>query len=52
VLVHFGYPRRRDAVYFGQYRSGIRELAAAPNVSCEFSDLRMTDRSEIVDSLR
>lgn len=52
VLEHFGYPRRRDAEYFGQWKQGIKALAAAGNVSCKLSGLGMTNRDWTVDSLR
>lgn len=52
VLEHFGYPRRRDTEYFSSWRTGIHELALAPNVSCKLSGLGMTDRRWTIESLR
>lgn len=43
VLEHIGFPRSRDDEYFASWSAAIRELAAAPNITCKVSGLAMTD---------
>jgi predicted TIM-barrel fold metal-dependent hydrolase len=52
VIDHAGFPRRRDAEYFEEWRAGMRALAAAPSTVVKISGLGMCDHSWTVDSLR
>lgn len=49
---HAGFPRRRDAEYFGAWRTGMRTLAAVPNTVVKISGLGMCDHRWTVDSIR
>jgi predicted TIM-barrel fold metal-dependent hydrolase len=49
---HAGFPRRRDAEYFEQWRSGMRQLARIPNTVVKISGLGQCDHQWTVDSLR
>lgn len=49
---HAGFPRRRDAEYFRQWREGMRELAKVPSTVVKISGLGQCDHSWTVDSLR
>jgi len=52
ILVHTGQPIRRDADGLEQWRRGMRDLAACPNVCAKISGLGMFDRQWTVGSLR
>lgn len=52
VLEHIGFPRARDDDYFENWRSGMRTLAGAPNVTCKISGVGMTDPRFTPESLR
>jgi predicted TIM-barrel fold metal-dependent hydrolase len=49
---HAGFPRRRDAEYFQEWRRGMREIASAENTVVKISGLGMADHRWTVDSLR
>jgi predicted TIM-barrel fold metal-dependent hydrolase len=49
---HAGYPHRRDAAYFAEWRKGMETVAGAPNVVCKISGLGMCDHTWTVDSWR
>jgi predicted TIM-barrel fold metal-dependent hydrolase len=49
---HAGFPRRRDAAYFAEWRDGLREVAAAPNAVIKISGLGMADHRWTVASIR
>jgi predicted TIM-barrel fold metal-dependent hydrolase len=49
---HAGFPRRRDREYFGQWKAGMRKLAALPNTVVKISGLGMCDHSWTVESWR
>ncbi len=49
---HAGFPRRRDEEYFGQWKKGMRKLAALPNTVVKISGLGMGDHRWTVDSWR
>ena len=51
VLEHIGFPRSRDDEYFASWSAGIRELAAATNITCKVSGLAMTDTRFTRESL-
>ena len=51
VLGHTGLPVQRDRAYFEQWRSEMRALAEAPNVTCKVSGLGMFDHGWSVDSI-
>lgn len=52
VLGHAGFPVARDAEYLSNWKSGIRELARADNVSCKISGLGMADHHWDIESWR
>jgi predicted TIM-barrel fold metal-dependent hydrolase len=52
VLGHAGFPKERTSTYFDAWRTGMRRLASAENVSCKISGLGMGDHSWTVESLR
>jgi predicted TIM-barrel fold metal-dependent hydrolase len=49
---HAGFPRRRDAEYFKQWRSAMEQLARCENTVVKISGLGMGDHAWTVDSLR
>lgn len=49
---HAGFPRRRDAEYFAQWKAGMRKLAALPNTVVKISGLGMCDHTWTVESWR
>jgi predicted TIM-barrel fold metal-dependent hydrolase len=49
---HAGFPRRRDAEYFEQWRAGMEQLARCENTVVKISGLGMADHQWTVDSLR
>ena len=49
---HAGFPRRRDADYFRQWRTGMRQIAAAPNTVVKISGLGMCDHAWTTESIR
>lgn len=49
---HAGFPRRRDAAYFAEWRTGMAHLAAVPSVVVKISGLGMCDHAWTVASLR
>jgi predicted TIM-barrel fold metal-dependent hydrolase len=49
---HAGFPRRRDDEYYEAWRSGMAQLAGAPNVVCKISGLGMCDNAWTVESIR
>lgn len=51
VLDHLGMPIGRDARTLEQWRSGIAELAARPNVSAKISAMGTTDHGWTMDSI-
>jgi predicted TIM-barrel fold metal-dependent hydrolase len=52
ILEHTGLPMSRSAEYFRSWRWGMRELAAAPNVTVKISGLGTVDHAWTVDTLR
>ena len=52
ILNHTGMPRLFDPEYLAGWRTGMRELAAAPNVAVKISGLCMFDRGWNTDSIR
>lgn len=52
VLEHAGYPRSRDAEYFGHWREGLNDLARAENTRCKISGLGMCDQRWTIESIR
>ena len=49
---HAGFPRRRDAEYFNEWRSGMAELAKQENTVVKISGLGMCDHRWTIESLR
>jgi predicted TIM-barrel fold metal-dependent hydrolase len=49
---HAGFPRRRDAEYFKQWRGAMQQLARCDNTVVKISGLGMADHAWTVDSLR
>jgi predicted TIM-barrel fold metal-dependent hydrolase len=49
---HAGFPRRRDASYFREWRDGMAALARQPNTVVKISGLGMCDHTWTVESLR
>lgn len=49
---HAGFPRRRDAAYFSEWRSGMEQLARCDNTVVKISGLGMADHHWTFDSLR
>lgn len=52
ILGHAGFPIKRDADYFAQWKSEISALAEAQNVSCKISGFAMADNRWTIDSIR
>jgi predicted TIM-barrel fold metal-dependent hydrolase len=52
ILEHTGLPMSRTDDYFRSWSGGMRELAAAPNVTVKISGLGTVDHAWTVDSLR
>ena len=49
---HAGFPRRRDAEYFDEWRHGMRKIASVENTAVKISGLGMADHRWTVDSIR
>jgi predicted TIM-barrel fold metal-dependent hydrolase len=49
---HAGFPRRRDAAYFDEWRTGMSVLAQQQNTVVKISGLGMCDHRWTVESLR
>ena len=52
IVNHAGLPTDRDAAGMERWRTGLRLLAAQPQVSIKFSGLGITDRAWTPDSIR
>lgn len=52
IVNHAGLPTDRDAAGLERWRSGLRLLAAQPQVSIKISGLGVTDRAWSLDSIR
>ncbi len=52
IVNHAGLPTDRDAAGMERWKTGLRLLAAHPQVSIKISGLGITDRAWTVDSLR
>jgi predicted TIM-barrel fold metal-dependent hydrolase len=52
IVNHAGLPTDRDAAGMERWRTGLRLLAAQPQVSIKISGLGITDRAWTVDSIR
>lgn len=51
VLEQIGFPRSRDSDHASAWRSGMVDLAAAPNVVCKISGAAVTDPLFTLESL-
>ena len=52
IVNHAGLPTDRDEAGMARWRTGLRQLAAQPQVSIKISGLGITDRAWTIESLR